>query len=144
MQSSISNRILSALSWAPVGVLISDTIATIHVVRTDSLTPAIQPNTPVLVTRARASSLARGDAVLLAHGAACRLSALPGDRVRDAAGRMRVVPSGFVWVMGRGSEGEGRVPVAMVVGKIARRLPTGERVERVAVDNVFPPRRPYS
>lgn len=161
-------RLLNLLSWAPVGVLISDKAFTLHRDPSGALSPSIPANSVVLVSRLHpARSLVRGEAVLVddldgRRRLVRRVIALPGDCVRlrehvRGESPTKIVPHGFVWlqadaraaVQKRGkavqdSDDFGAVPGAMVTGRVMRVLNTGESVGREPSDRVLQPAVRYT
>lgn len=152
-------RVATAISWLPVGVLLSDTLATIHITRSDDMHPHLKRNTPCLIRRTtRPDRLSAGDvvAVHLPDGSATvlrRLVALPGSSVIPRGSRTSVyVPYGFVWVEPDTTSAtpcpppdshitaDGRIPIALITGRASHILPSCTRVSR-AVPNprAFPP-----
>lgn len=109
------SRAAYLLSWAPVAVVLSDTLCTAHHERTTAMSPAVPQGATVLVSRAvRPATLSRGDVVTVSSADGRRrllrrVIALPGDYVRTRAALLAdapptrdtplaVVPPGFVWL----------------------------------------------
>lgn len=154
-------RLLTLLSWAPVGVVISDKAFTLHRDGAGALSPSIPANSVVLVSRLHpARSLVRGDAVLVddldGRGRLIRrVIGLPGDCVRlrepvKGESATKIVPHGFVWLQAdarapmqkpskdvKDSDDFGAVPIAMVTGRVMRVLNNGESVRRKPSDRVL-------
>lgn len=148
-------RIATALSWAPVALIVSDHVVSVHRARNSDMEPAVPSNALCVVRRTavpRALSHGQVVAVVTADGSRNvlrRVVALPGDYVRpvqaSASGRMTFVPPGFVWLEADevaanvpGDSTVGKVPVACVMGHVTRTLPSGKLVEVCPTDRAFP------
>lgn len=161
------HRLLSFLSWTPVGIVISDKLFTLHYDAPGSLSPSIPSNSLVLVSRLHSTPLSRGDAVLVddlsgRHRLLRRVIGLPGDYIRlreqgEQESKTKIVPQGFVWLQADGKEdarkrGEdvsdsddfGAVPKALVTGKVLRVVNSGQDVSREPSDRVLQPAVRYS
>lgn len=153
-------RILTALSWAPVAVVVSDVVGTFHWTVTDDMHPAVQANRLCFIRRCRyLSTLRHGEVLALvspdgSHIVLRRLIGLPGDYVcpRNAevhqppTDDMRFVPPGFVWVETDNSPtspappvfSDTSVPVAVVRGRVTYTLPSFRTVKVEPSDRAFP------
>lgn len=160
--SSLPSRILTLLSWAPVAVVVSDFIGTIHWTNNDDMAPAVPLNSVCTIRRVRRySSLKHGQVVALVtpdgKGTILRrVVGLPGDyvQVRDthqksrltSASDMRFVPPGFAWVETDNLPGKSTtalftdepVPVAVIRGCAVRTFPSCHTVAVIPSDRAFP------
>lgn len=137
-------RLWSFLTYAPIGIVVHDNVATVHLETSDEMAPAVPRNTICVLTRdANASRIRRGEivGVLRPDGRMTlrRVVALPGDYVRELS-TMVVVPRGFVWLQSDGREriahdSTGKTAVAMVVGRVRAAL--GGNITPTASANAF-------
>lgn len=161
MRTIVLSRILTTLSWAPVAVVVSDFVGTVHWTTTDDMDPAVGANRLCVVRRCRRlSTLRHGEVLALAtpdgsHTVLRRLVGLPGDYVRSRntradhspANHMPFVPPGFIWVETDNDVSklssphilsDTPVPVAMIRGRVTHVLPSFQSITVEPSDRAFP------
>lgn len=144
-------HLVSLLSWAPVGVVVSDKLFTLHYDACGALAPSIARGSLLLISRLHApQALVRGDPVLVDDVSGTRrllrrVIALQGDyvRARDGDKPPTIVPRGCVWLEGCPDEC-GPVPAALVTGTVVAVVNAGKRVAREPSDRVVQPALRYS
>lgn len=137
------------LSWAPVGILLSDTVGSLHYTSTSEMSPAVPVNSVCVIWRnKRTFSLTHGQAVAVknADGSKTvirRIVGLGGDYVKPRnSNRLMYVQPGFVWLEAdcphEETECEGDIPIAAIIGRVSHLLPSGHTIAIEPSERAFP------
>lgn len=160
------NTALRFFSWTPVVIMFSDTIASVHVSSTEEMSPQVPPNSLCLVRpishRKHSSTLDHGHVVLVkpphptSKPVVRRVIALAGDYVQPQNHtKLEYVPPGFAWLeadrcistahheqheynLEYNLQCHGKVPVALIVGRVTNVLPSATPLTILPSTRVFP------